>query len=171
MRSSIAIFALCYGGIVFANPGVTKDTDIGKRKVELHYQVTKCGVTLLGEEVCSINTVTRFDKKISKKKISNGECVVSEVDNVRAAHCRMTTGVKKKKKVVAKKVRKNRIQIHGGYGTNGLDVDETNNVTKVEEDRGVLAGLQYTRVITEEFNIGAAVFTNKTFTITFGLDY
>jgi hypothetical protein len=125
----------------------------------------------LGEEVCSVNTVTRFDKKISKKKISNGECTVSEVGNVRAAHCKMRAGVKKKKKVVAKKVRKNRIQIHGGYGTNGLDVDETNSGTKVKEDKGVLAGLQYTRIITEEFNIGAAVFTNKTFTITLGLDY
>jgi hypothetical protein len=176
MKLLVAMSVFVWGSLAFANPEVTKDTDIGKRKVTEHYQVTRCEG---GGDDCKINTVTKFNKSVKEKKIYFGECNYSEVDNMRVSEC--TTSPKKKKSktktktVVKEKVvdttKKNRIQLHIGAGPAGLKVDEDNNKTKVEEDRKAILGLQYTRKLNNRWNVGASVFTNKSATISIGLDY
>lgn len=172
MKRIIVLSAFFLCGTAFANPGVTKNTDIGKRDVKSHNQVTRCE----GDK-CTINDVTKFNKSVKGKKIYRGECVFNEVDDMRVSQCK--TDVKKRKaktKTVIKErvidnTKKNRIQLHIGYGPDGLDADEDNNKTSVEERRRVIMGFQYTRSLKDGISIGGSVFTNKTVTATLGFDY
>lgn len=176
----IIVSSLCFfiASIASANPGVKKNTDIGKRKVESHSQVTRCE-----GNGCTLNSVTRFDNNHNPKSHNNGkttyfgECNFSEEGGKRYEHCKLS---KKKKKAKVKTVIKtkkvdttknNRLQIHVGYGSDGLDVDSSNNKTSVKEDRKPVFGMQYTRRLSQEYNIGISAFTNKTVTATFGIDY
>jgi hypothetical protein len=174
MKLLLAMSVLVWGSLAYANPEVTKNTDIGKRKVERHYQVTRCE-----GDSCKINTVTEFNKGTSEKKIYYGTCNYSEEGKLRVSECE-TSPKKKKAKVKTKTVvkekvvdttKKNRIQLHVGYGPAGLKADEGNNETVVKEDRKAILGLQYTRKLNNRWNVGGSVFTNKSATISIGLDY
>jgi len=165
-----AISALFVSGLANANPGVTKNTDIGKRDVKSHYQVTRCESN--GE--CTINSVTKFNKKSQGKKIFSGDCVWNEVDGMRVQECKTKPNLKKKrivKRKVVKELKKNRIQVHLGYGPDGQTVDEDSNNTVVKERRRAVGGLQYTRLLNDDYSIGLTGFTNKTVTLTFGIDF
>jgi hypothetical protein len=165
------------GGNAYAKPSVTKDTDIGKRKVKSHSQVTRCEGS-----GCTLNSVTRFDNGYNPKSRPGGkttyfgECNFSEEGGKRYEHCKLTKKKKTKVKTVVKEkvvdgTKNNRLQIHVGYGSDGLEVDESNNKTIVKEKRKVIFGLQYTRRLNQDFNVGISAFTNKSATATFGIDY
>lgn len=173
MRLALVASMFLVGSLAYADPSVTKNTDIGKRDVTSHHQVTRCE----GDN-CRINTVTRFNKKVKEKKIYSGECVFNEVDNMRVSQCDTKPGLKKKvktktvvKEKVIRKTKKNRIQLHIGYGPDGQKVEEDNNQTTVEERRRAIFGLQYTRALTDDWNLGGAVFTNKSATVILGYDF
>jgi len=176
MKVLIVLSMFFIGVTAYANPGVKKNTDIGKRKVESHSQVTRCE-----GDGCTTNSVTRFDKDLSngKKAIYFGECNYSEEGGKRYEHCKLSKEKKKAKvkvkTVVKEKVvdttKNNRVQLHVGYGPDGLEVNETNNDTTVKEKRKAIFGLQYTRRLNQDFNIGVSAFTNKSVTATFGIDY
>ena len=174
MKLLVAMSVLIWGSMVYANPAVTKDTDIGKRKVTDHYQVTRCEA---GDDGCTINTVTKFNKTVKEKKVYYGECNYSEESNMRVSQCK-TSSKKKKPEVktvtktkVVDTTKKNRIQLHVGAGPAGLKVDEDNNETTVQEERKAILGLQYTRKLNNRWNVGGSVFSNKSATISIGLDY
>ena len=175
MKVILVAVSVLFSPLAFANPGVTKNTDIGKRDVESHYQVTRCE----GEK-CTINSVTKFDKKVDKKKVSFGECVFSEESNMRVSQCK--TSPKKKKKVKKqpkskivvkekKMQKKNRLQFHLGYGPTGLERESDNNATSVSEDMDVVVGAGYSRLLDDTVSLGISVYSNKTVTATFGIDY
>lgn len=170
MKQIILLTALLFSGLAFGNPGVTKNTDIGKRGITDPHQVTRCK-----GDSCKINTITKFNKKTSKKKISFGECVFLEESNMRVSEC--TTSSKKKKPKVKtvtkiKKVqKKNRLQFHVGKGPKGLKRKSNNNKTVVSEDMGAVVGMGYSRLLNEEVSVGATIFSNKTATFTFSVDY
>jgi len=175
MKFLIVISMFCFGSLAYANPEVTKGTDIGKRKVKQHYQVTKCD----GDD-CTINAVTHFSKKDMKKKFSYGECVFLEEKGMRVSRC--YTSTKKKEveprivrittfKEVTKKAKKNRLYIHAGFGPTGLKQSSDNNTTAVKEDMDLVGGLGYTRLLNETYSAGATIFTNKTTVLSLGFDY
>lgn len=171
MRIFIVMSAFLFGGLVHANPLVTQSTDVGKRSVKSHHQVTRCAV---GDDYCTRNTVTEF-KKPMNKTVYYGDCNYVDDGKKTYQHCKLTKKKKKVKTVVKTKVvdttKNNRLQLHVGYGSDGLEVNETNNDTSVKEKRKVIFGAQYTRRLNQDFNLGASVFTNKTATLTFGIDY
>lgn len=176
MKLLLVVSALASGSVALANP-VTKNTDIGKRDVKSHKQVTRCN-DADGYD-CKINSVTEFDKPVKKKKVYFGECNYSEDGNLRAEEC-VTSKTKRKPKVVTKTVVKektvdntknNRVQLHVGAGPDGFDVKETNEETTVEQSTSLLLGLQYTRRLNSDWNVGGSLFSNKSLTLSVGLDF
>jgi hypothetical protein len=178
MKVLIVLSMFFFGVTAYANPEVKKNTDIDKRKAESHSQVTRCE-----GGGCTLNSVTRFNNGYNPKSRPGGkttyfgECNFSEEGGKRYEHCKLT---KKKKKAKVKTVVKekivdttknNRIQLHVGYGSDGLEVDESHNETTVKEKRKAILGLQYTRRLNQDFNVGISAFTNKSVTATFGIDY
>ena len=173
MKLLIVASMFVFGSLAIANPGVKENTDIGKREVSSHHQVTRCA-----EGECKINTVTRFKKQeIMLQGVYYGECSYSEQKGIRVSECRIKDTKPKAKikiKVKIKKVRvrvykKNRIQVHIAHGPNGLRKSEDNNKTSVKEKLTYFEGLQYTRLLNNTFSIGATVFTNKSASVTMGL--
>ena len=155
----------------YANPGVTKNTDLGKKKVTSHKQVTRCS----GEK-CTVNSVTTFDKEL-KEANAYADCTISQKGVKRFQQC--DTYKKKKKAKVKPKVitktkvvtKKNRLSVHIGGGPNGLEQTSYNNTTSVKESRKAYAGLQYQRMLNDELSVGASIFTNKSGTFSIGIDY
>jgi hypothetical protein len=67
---------------------------------------------------------------------------------------------------------KNRVSALGGYGSrNKLATSTTSTTVEVENSRGLVGGLQYQRLITDELSIGAQAQTNKTGLLLIGLDF
>jgi len=179
MKVFIIMSLFSFSTLGYSNPGVNENTDLGARKVESHNQVTRCE-----GETCTINSVTQFSKKEEGKKIYRGDCIFNEVDGKRISQCETTPGLKKKttvkvitkEKVVVKervidKTKSNRLQLHVGYGPTGLEVNEYDNDTSVKEKRKGVVGLQYTRTLNEDFNVGISGFSNKMVTVTAGFDF
>jgi len=174
MKMLLVAISVFFSSMAYANPEVTRNTDIGKRKVVSHNQVTRCE----GGE-CSINTVTRFDQVRPGSQSFWGECFYVEEGGKRFSYCLTTPKPKKavvrvKTVTVTKKVKvykKNRLQLHLGYGPTGLEQKSNNNKTKVSEDMDVVMGGTYSRAINSQYSIGATMFTNKTTTLSLGFDY
>jgi len=175
MKSLIVLAILLYATMSEAKSGIKENTDIGKRKVISHHQVTSCR----NDEYCKINSVTEFDKYRGGKVIYYGECTFSSEDGKRYQECKVS-GIKKKQvvKTVIKKVikvkrvyKKNRIQVHIAKGPTGLEKSGDNNSEEIKEKIYYFQGLQYTRMLNSRFSIGATVFTNKSASVTMGLDY
>jgi len=164
-----AIIALS-SSFCFANPMVKQNTDLGERKVTSHNQVTRCE-----DGKCVINSVTTFDKS-TKKAVSYAECTIADDKNQRFSQCET---MKKKKKMVKKvvvkavesKQKKNRIQVHAGAGPDGLYEKTDNNKTSISENLKPIVGLQYSRVLENDFSVGVSGFSNKSLTFSIGIDY
>ena len=163
-----------FGTVAYGNEGVKKNTDLGKRKVVSHSQVTRCE----GDN-CRINSVTKFDKVLKKEGTSYGECVFSDNQGARFSQCDLSPKKKKPKaqvKTVVKTkvvntIKKNRIQVHVGSGPAGLSEDSSNNRATITQERAFLIGGQYTRLLEDDLSVGVAAFTNKSITLSIGFDY
>ncbi len=173
MKVFLLFLSMLFASVAFGNPRVTKNTDIGKRKVESHHQVTRCD-----QDGCQIDSVTTFNKKIPGKHHYYGECNYAEEGGKRYSHCELSSKKKKPKvkvktvtKIKKKTAKKNRLQIHVGYGSDGLRHNSNNNETEVKENRTVILGGQYTRALKGDVNVGFSVFSNKSATVTLGFDY
>lgn len=170
----LLLLSMFFATTAMGNPGVKKDTDIGKREVDTHNQVTRCSN---GE--CKINTVTTFKKQEVKlqERTYYGECNYSEQTGIRVSECKLKAKKPKAKvKTVIKKVRvptykKNRVQLHIANGPTGLEKSGDNNSEEIKEKIYYFQGLQYTRMLNSRFSIGATIFTNKSASVTMGLDY
>lgn len=148
-------------------------TDVGKRSVKSHNQVTRCE-----GDSCTLNSITRFNKSVDGKHMYYGDCNFSEEGNVRFKHCKITNKRKSRTVIKEKTVKvkvdntlNNRLQLHLGYGVTGINTESNNNNTTVSEEQGLIVGLQYTRRLEQEANIGVAIFSNEMATMVFGLDF
>lgn len=75
-------------------------------------------------------------------------------------------------KVVEKtKINKNRFKVLAGSAPKGLETTQTPSGAVVEEDRGLVLGLGYDRLVTEKVSLGAQVQTNRTIMLSIGLDF
>ena len=171
----LLFLSLLFSSVSYGNPSVTKGTDIKIRKVLSHHQVTSCR----NDDYCKINSVTSFDRKDHPKIGYYGECTYSEEAGKRYTECKISS-VKKTpvikvvhKRVfkIIKKAKKNRVQLHVAHGPNGLKKSEDNNKTSIKERLYFFVGLQYTRLLNDRFSIGATIFTNKSASVTMGVDY
>jgi hypothetical protein len=171
MRLIVSVLSVFLGySVAQANPRVTENTDINKRDVKSHHQVTRCE-----GGSCKINTITEFDKPVKGKHIYYGDCNYAEEGTRRFSECQLSKKKKSSKVIVKEKVvdntKKNRIQLHLGMGPSGFKVDEDPNDTGVKSDTKPIVGLQYTRKLNNRWNVGVSGFSNKAGTLSIGLDY
>ena len=75
-----------FGALAYANPGVTKNTDVDKRKVVRHNQVTRCTP---GEAHCTTDSVTEFSRSMIKINYY-GECNYVDDGTKTYEHCKIT---------------------------------------------------------------------------------
>lgn len=70
------------------------------------------------------------------------------------------------------KAKNNRISLVGGYGPSGfISKSVKTNSARLEAEPGPHGGLQYQRLITSRFSIGAQVLSNKSASLLLGLDF
>lgn len=180
------IFALTLSFPALANPGVKKDTDIGKAKVVRHSQVTYDK----GEGTTQVVTVTVFDRARAEEHYRQ-ECVVSVQGRKRYSTCKTVklaattatptpapatppvatlrqpySGAQCKPEVS----QDNRLMFHAGVGPTGLSTNEGPNGTEVKQERGVVLGLGYSRHLGKGLNLGVSVYSNSMVMGTVGVD-
>jgi hypothetical protein len=188
MRSFVLALSLI-SGVALANPGVTQNTDVGKRKSKRHYQVTRCE-----NDKCEVYEVTEFNKPLKTQGTYSEQCFFIVEDKKRFMACNkmpepqvivvpsepvVKTVVKTKtveRKVYVDRVerienKKNRFSLHIGYGPNGLTKDETNDDTKVTEYRSPIVGASYSRLVSDKVSFGLTGFSNSTIALSVGLDF
>lgn len=68
---------------------------------------------------------------------------------------------------------KNRVSALGGHGSrNGVNVAKSSSTAvEIENDRGLVGGLQYQRLLNDVLSVGAQVQTNQTGSILLGVDF
>jgi hypothetical protein len=66
---------------------------------------------------------------------------------------------------------KNRLRLLGGLGPKTGTVSRHGNYVSLDENKGLVLGLGYDRLITNRFSIGAAALSNETFLLNLGLDF
>jgi hypothetical protein len=170
--------------VAFANPGVTKNTDVSKRKAKKHYQLTRCV-----DDKCEVYEVTEFDKSLKTQGTYSEQCFFIVEDKKRFMACNKMPKptvvvvekvrpvlVVKERKVYIPQVRtiqnkKNRFSLHIGYGPNGLTRDSTNNQTGVSEYRSPIVGASYSRLVSNQVSFGLTAFSNSTLALSVGFDF
>lgn len=179
-----------FSSVALANPGVKKDTDIGKRKSKKHYQVTRCV-----EDKCEVYEVTEFDRKAEMNGQYSAQCFFIIEDKKRFMACnkdvkpqepkvvmvksepivveKIVVKTVEKKVVVEKQIepKKNRLIGKVGYGTRGIEYDNNSAGTKVKEDKGIVLGLGLDRRVTKQMSLGVEIYTNKQVGVTAGFDF
>lgn len=65
----------------------------------------------------------------------------------------------------------NRIRGIVGVGPTALKRSQDGNVVRVEQDRGMVAGVGYDRQLTRRWSLGVQAFTNHTYTLGVGYDF
>lgn len=189
MIRSLVLSFLLVSGAAFANPGVTKNTDVGKRKSKKHYQVTRCE-----NDKCEVFEVTEFNKPLKTQGAYSEQCFFIVEDKKRFMACNKMPEPKVvvvqsepvvktvvKTKTVVREVyvdrvekiqnKKNRFTLHLGYGPNGLTKDESNSNTGVSEYRSPIVGASYSRLVADKVSFGLTGFSNATIALSVGLDF
>jgi hypothetical protein len=179
MRFLLSILLL--PSIAYANPGVTKNTDVGKNKVKRHHQVTWTCEDSSG--TCKTARVEEFAKPVANQRYRQ-VCDVVVRDNKRYMSCTTikqgdgvasaSTGDNKKPADLVQSWQPagpNRFSLHVGYGPTGLKTTESADRTKVKEDMGVIIGAGYSRVVYKNLSLGVSIYSNKTITGTLGVDF
>jgi len=181
MRFLLSILLL--PSIAYANPGVIKNTDVGKNKVKRHHQVTWTCEDNSG--TCKIARVEEFAKPVANQRYRQ-VCDVVVRDNKRYMSCTtikqgdgpsVVAGNTPDKKKPSDSVQSwqpagpNRFSLHVGYGPTGLKTTETADRTKVKEDMDVVIGAGYSRVVYKNLSLGVSIYSNKTVTGSLGFDF
>lgn len=168
--------------LAYANPGVTKNTDIGKNKVKRHHQVTWTCDDNTG--TCSTARFEEFQKPMKDERYRQ-ICDVVVRENKRYMSCTTTnvavvaagdsTTSKKPKQdqtiELWRPASPNRISLHVGRGPSGLKYKESNDYTEVKEDMSLVLGVGYSRVIYNNLSLGVSIYTNKSVMGTLGFDF
>lgn len=79
-----------------------------------------------------------------------------------------------KEKIVyrKRKVRKNRVRLLGGYGPEEVEVNKkSSSHATLDEDKGLVLGLGYDRLLDDRWSIGGQIQTNETYLLNIGLDF
>lgn len=178
MKYVLVVAGLLLSCSALANPGVTKDSDVGKRKSKKHYQVTRCE-----DGKCSVYEVTEFDKKFDTKGNYHTQCLFVEEGNKRFMACNKDTPVKTETQIVEKVVektvyvdknidpRKHRVAFHLGYGPMGLESAANEDEVKVKQSYSLLPGLNYSYLLGERVSVGVGAYLNTTFNLSIGFDF
>jgi hypothetical protein len=182
----ILLSLLLLPGLAYANPGVTKNTDIGRNKVKRHHQVTWTCEDSTG--TCSTARFEEFENPMKDERYRQ-ICDVVVRDNRRYMSCTTTKatasntedgsqnnkGTSKDTGVATARTWKpsgpNRLSLHVGWGPTGLEYDEKGEYTKVKEDMNLVLGVGYSRVVYKNMSLGVSIYTNKTMTGTVGFDF
>ena len=113
---------------------------------------------------CCSNSCNKKAKVIIKKEVVVRQVVIEKPVQKVVYVDRIIV----KKQLIKKERRKNRISLLGGVGPTKLTQPTPGQVNLVT---GAVGGLQYQRSITELFNIGVQVQTNKTILGNVGIDF
>lgn len=84
-----------------------------------------------------------------------------------------TKYVKSEPKVIVKKaeLNKNRLRLLGGYGPDGVSAEQQGPHVVAYEEKGMVIGVGYDRLITDEVSVGGQILNNSTYMLSIGLDF
>jgi hypothetical protein len=181
LLTGLILFSVPFSAAL-ANPGVTKNTDVGKNKVKRHHQVTWTCED--GSGTCKTASVEEFAKPVADQRYRQ-MCDVVVRGNKRYMSCTTvkaggetvasTTQTRKDNKTETvqswQPAGPNRFSLHVGRGPTGLKTDETADRTKVKEDMDVVIGAGYSRVVYKNLSLGVSIYSNKTVTGSLGFDF
>jgi hypothetical protein len=82
------------------------------------------------------------------------------------------TKIVEKTRIVEKTVyKKNEVRLLGGSGPKGIEVNSAPGGVTVDEERGLILGLGYSRMLSHDFSLGADVFNNETVLLELGFHF
>ena len=139
-----------------AKTALTELKLLGFKEKDVHIQVKG-----LGESLPVSNNHAQNRRIVLKVKSDAG----SSVTVIKA--CKDKEVIKK----VYIKPNKNRLRLLGGYGPTGVELNKESHKASIEEDKGLVLGLGYDRLLTDRFSVGGQIQTNETYLLNVGWDF